>query len=182
MELRPKTLDLEYGHFEGDTLVSGKKTGSKASLTILCERKAKYTDFEKIPNLKPLTNNQALTTMMAKLSKIHSLTLDNGLENQWHERLGIPTFFCDPYSSWQKARIENTNKLIRWFIPKGTDINNYSKEYLEWVKHILNNKPRKSLGYKTPLEVMLENNLLKVDNQFLQSLQIKKPEAVALQG
>lgn len=120
--------------------------------------------------------------MMAKLSKIHSLTLDNGLENQWHERLGIPTFFCDPYSSWQKARIENTNKLIRWFIPKGTDINNYSKEYLEWVKHILNNKPRKSLGYKTPLEVMLENNLLKVDNQFLQSLQIKKPEAVALQG
>ena len=60
-----------------------------------------------------------------------------------------------------KGGIENANKMIRRFIPKGSDINDYSNEYVNMVVTILNNKPRKSLGYKTPCEVMIENNLFK---------------------
>ncbi len=116
--------------------------------------------------------------MMDKITMIKSLTMDNGLENRSHESLGVSTFFCDSYASWQKGGIENANKMIRWFVPKGTDINQYSKEYLEWVKWILNNKPRKSLNYKAPLEIMTENNLLKMP---FQPLEIKTPE-VALRG
>ena len=91
---------------------------------------------------------------------IDSLTLDNGVENQYHEELGIPTYFCEPYSSWQKGGIENANGMIRRFIPKGMDLSKVSKKYLEIVLEIINNKPRKSLGYKTPNEVAIENNLL----------------------
>ena len=89
-----------------------------------------------------------------------SLTQDNGIENTRHEELGVPVYFCDPYSSWQKGGVENANKMIRRFIPKGADIAAYSQEYVSMAVDILNNKPRKSLGYKTPLEVMQKNNLL----------------------
>jgi len=88
------------------------------------------------------------------------LTLDNGIENRFYEKLRISTFFCDPYSSWQKGGVENINGMIRRFIPKGSDISKYSDEFIRKVENILNNKPRKSLGYKTPKEVMLENGLL----------------------
>ena len=175
---RPASAAWEMGHYEADTVVSGRKTGSKAALTVLFERRAKYIDFGKIPNLKPEINSRVQKEMTDKLTTVNSLTMDNGLENRNHESLGIPTFFCDPYSSWQKGGIENANKMIRWFVPKGMDISKCPKEYLEWVKRILDNKPRKSLNYKTPLEIMIENNLLKVP---FSSLEIKTPE-VALRG
>ncbi len=173
VHLRPKEVLGQMGHYEADTVVSGTKTFSKAALSVLFERKARYTDFEKIPNLKPEINSRVQKEMIDKLTTVNSLTMDNGLENRSYESLNIPAYFCDPYSSWQKAGIENANKMIRWFVPKGTNINNYSEEYLAWVKWILNNKPRKSLNYRTPLEIMMENNLLKVPFQILQ---IKKPE------
>ena len=178
VHLRPLAAAWQMGHCEADTVVSGRKTGSQAALSVLFERRAKYTDFEKIPNLKPGINSRAQKEMLDKLTTIRSLTMDNGLENRCHETLGVPTFFCDPYSSWQKGGVENANKMIRWFFPKGTDISQYSKEYLEWVKWILNNKPRKSLNYRTPLEIMTENNLLKTPSL---TLEIKTP-AVALRG
>jgi IS30 family transposase len=178
IHLRPMAANWETGHYEADTVVSGKKTGSKAALSVLFERQSRYTDFEKIPNLKPESNSWVQKEMMEKLTIVKTLTMDNGLENRDYETLKLWAFFCDPYASWQKAGIENANKMIRWFVPKGTDINKYSKEYLEWVKWILNNKPRKSLNYKTPLEIMIENNLLKVP---FQTLEIKTPE-VALRG
>ena len=173
IHLRPASVAQETGHYEADTVVSGKKTGSKAALSVMFERQAKYTDFEKIPNLKPENNSRAQKEMMEKLTIVKTLTMDNGLENRNYEILGVPSFFCDPYSSWQKGGIENANKMIRWFVPKGTDINDCSKGYLERVKWILNNKPRKSLNYRTPSEIMIENNLLKVP---FSSLEIKTPE------
>lgn len=161
-----------YGHYEGDTIVSGKKTGSKKALCVVYERKAKYVMVRKIDSLSPLVHNQAISTMKRSLSKLLSLTLDNGIENTKHYELGIPTFFCDPYSSWQKGGVENANKLIRRFVPKGTDIARYSQNYLTAVEHTLNHMPRKSLGYATPYEVMQKHTLLTT---------IKKPE-VALRG
>jgi transposase, IS30 family len=160
IESRPlgATNRTRYGHYEGDTMVSGKKTGSKTALSVVYERKAKHIDAKKIPNLKPNSHVSALNDMLNS-KKVLSLTQDNGIENARHSELGINTYFCDPYSSWQKGGVENGIKMIRRFVPKGSDISNYSDEYISMVVDILNNKPRKSLGYKTPYEIMVENNL-----------------------
>lgn len=146
-----------YGHYEADTIVSGKNTGSKAALSVSYERKARHISIRKIKDLRPASHNQALGNMF-KNKKVLSLTQDNGIENTRHDELGIDTFFCDAYSSWQKGGVENANRMIRRFITKGSNINDYSDEYVKLVEDILNNKPRKSLGYKTPNEVMRKNN------------------------
>ena len=155
------SLNKEYGHYEGDTIVSGRKTGSKAALAVIYERKAKYVDMRKIANLKPESNKNAVLEMQQALKTL-SYTLDNGIENVKYEELGVLTFFCDPYSAWQKGGIENANRLIRRFIPKGSDIAQYSDTYVQAIVQRLNNTPRKSLGYKTPLELMIENNQFKI--------------------
>ena len=147
-----------YGHYDGDTIVSAKKTASKKALSVVYEKKAKYIDARKINNLKPISNNVAIEDMIKEIY-MKSITMDNGIENTKHEELSIPAYFCDPYSSWQKGGVENANKMIRRFIPKGSDIGNYSDEYVKMVVDILNNKPRKSLHYKTAYEVMVEHNL-----------------------
>lgn len=160
IELRPKGAanKSRYGHYESDTVVSAKKTASKASLSVIYERKAKYIDARKIMNLKPASNVRALCDM-EKDKLIKSFTFDNGIENTKHEELEASAYFCDPYSSWQKGGVENANKMIRRFIPKKSDIADYSDYYVKMVVDILNNKPRKSLGYQTPYEVMVEHNL-----------------------
>ncbi len=165
---RPKGAQnrTRYGHFEGDTAVSGKKYHSKTSLSVIYERKAKYIDAKKIKSLKPALFNESIEEMQKKLNKILSLTLDNGIENRYHAEINIDTYFCDPYSSWQKGGVENANKMIRRFIPKGCDIAEYSDKEIAEVVRVLNNKPRKSLKYKTPYEVMIEHKLLKNAPEF----------------
>lgn len=162
IEKRPKgaTSRTRYGHYEGDIIVSAKKTASKVSLAVVFERKAKYAQLKKIQRPKPDLFNKAINQINKKLSRMNSLTLDNGIENTKHEELKIPTYFCDPYSSWQKGGVENINKMIRRYIPKGSDINDYSDKDIERIENIINNKPRKSLNYKTSLEIMVEHNLL----------------------
>lgn len=182
LELRPAGANnkTRFGHYEGDTVVSGKKTGSKTALAVLYERKGKFANFKKIDNLKPKSFNQAVKKMTDD-KKVRSLTMDNGIENIKHEELNLATFFCDPYSSWQKGGVENVIKMSRRFFIKSSDLSQYSDGYIMWVESILNNKPRKSLGYKTALEVMRENNLfLKVESNIFS---IKNTEAkVALRG
>jgi IS30 family transposase len=158
---RPEFINdrSQFGHWEADTIVSGKKTGSKKSLAVAYERKSKYIEAKKLNDLKPNSMNNALKEMDNHLA-INSLTFDNGIENQYYEELGIDTYFCEPYSSWQKGGVENANGMIRRFIPKGIDISKVSKKYLLLVLDIINNKPRKSLNYRTPREVAIENNLI----------------------
>ena len=122
IELRPKGAanKTRYGHFEGDTVVSGKRHHSKESITIIYERKAKYINLKKIKSLRPKFFNQAINKMQ-KDTKILSLTLDNGLENRSHEKLTSPASFCDPCSAGQKPGVENAIKLVRRFIAKGSD-------------------------------------------------------------
>jgi IS30 family transposase len=164
---RPERINdrSEYGHYEGDTIISGKQYHTTVSLATIYERKAMYLDAKKIPNLKPDTNNEALIFMFKKLLGTKSLTLDNGVENARHEKvkavLGIDTYFCDPYSSWQKGGVENANKLIRRFIPKRSNIEVYSDEDILGFVNALNDMPRKRLGYRTPNEVMREQKILK---------------------
>lgn len=151
-----------YGHLETDTMVSGKKTGSRAALTLLHDRKSRFTRLKKIPNMKPSTNAAALVEM-GKTLRCHTITHDNGIENKNHETvaaaLSIQTFFCNPYSSWEKGSVENTIGRIRRFIPKGANINDYSDEDIATIEHWLNHTPRKCLGFKTPYEIMTENLL-----------------------
>lgn len=162
IELRPKEANdgLNYGHFEGDTIVSGKSSTSKQSLAVIYERKAKYISARKVSSLSPTELNRGVKKILSDLKQKETLTLDNGIENREHEKFGIKTYFCDPYASWQKPGVENANKMIRRYVPKGSDISCYSHQYVTMIIQRLNNKPRKSLGYKTPMEVMMENNLL----------------------
>ena len=153
IEMRPSYInDLsKFGHWEGDTIVSGKKTRSKFALVVLYERKTKLVRIRRINSLKPTVFNSAVLDIVRE-NQVNSLTLDNGIENQYHYKLGIDTYFCDPYASWQKGGVENVNKMIRYFIPKGCDISLFSEKYIKIVEDILNNKPRKILCYKTALE------------------------------
>ena len=162
IEHRPEIASSkeEYGHFEGDTIVSSKSSQSKQALAVIYERKAKYIEARKIKNLTPKQLNTGFEKILGQLKAAQTLTLDNGLENRYHEQLGLPVYFCDPYSSWQKPGVENANKMIRRYLPKGTDLGNYSSQYVTMVIRKINQKPRKSLGYRTPLEVMLKHHLL----------------------
>ena len=165
IELRPEEANngLHFGHFEGDTIVSGRNcTGSlsKESLAVVYERKAKYIAVRKIKSLSPKQLNIGVKKILNTLNQKETMTLDNGIENKDHEELGLSTYFCDAYSSWQKPGVENANKMIRQYIPKGSDISCFSHQYVTMIIQRINNKPRKSLGYETPMEVMIENNLL----------------------
>lgn len=164
IEKRPDEANerSHFGHFEGDTVVSGKRYGS-TSISVVQERKARYATLRKIQNLKPETNNKAVKKMVRNLAYFKTFTLDNGIENTQHESLSeeldIAIYFCDPYSSWQKGGIENLNRLIRRFISKGSDISKFTHKQIATIEHKLNHTPRKCLNFKTPYEVMTENNL-----------------------
>ena len=155
---RPASTEREFGHYEADTFVSGKRTGGKAAVGIAVERQADYIQMKKIERMKPKLFASAIRNMKQAII-MKSATLDNGIENRDHEDIGTATYFCDPYSSWQKPHVENAIRLVRRFIPKGSDIEKVSETKIARVARILNNKPRKSLGYKTPYEVMVEQNL-----------------------
>jgi len=157
IERRPlgATNRTRYGHFEGDTMVSGKKTGSKAALAVVYERKAKFLDARKISTLAPKKFTAGVNEMMQN-KNAKTISLDNGIENRDHETMLVSAFFCDPYSSWQKGGIENGIKMIRKFIPKGVDLAPYSDDDVKRVIEILNGKPRKSLNYATPQEIMVK--------------------------
>jgi IS30 family transposase len=151
----------EYGHHEGDTIVSGKNTGSVAALVVDVERKARFISARKLANLKPQTFNKGMMSIQKQLITVKSRTYDNGIENREHGKLGVTSYFCDPYSSWQKGGVENANRMIRHYLPKGTDMATVTPQRLARIIAILNNKPRKILGYKSALQVMTENGLLR---------------------
>lgn len=155
---RPAYAATEYGHYEVDTFVSGRNTGSSAAVAIAVETKADYLVMKKLRGMRPKPFAEAVRNMRRTVI-MKSATLDNGIENRDHEAIGTSTFFCDPYSSWQKPHVENGIRLVRWFIPKGSDISQVSETKIARIARILNHKPRKSLGYKTPYEVMVEQEL-----------------------
>lgn len=161
IEALPLDFGLDFGDFETDTVVSGKKTRSKTALAVLLLVKAHYTRLEQIPNLKPKVNENAVNRMVGDFTQGRCILRDNGLEGKHHKKTPVPSVFCDPYSSWQKPHVENANKLLRRFFPKGCDLGEYSQGYVHTVESIINNKPRKCLGYKKPIELVLEAGLLR---------------------
>ena len=163
---RPDEIEkrLIFGNFELDTVL-GKKSGKHECLMTLTERK---TRFEIIFKLKCKTAeevvnkfNQIKDFMKLNYNKIFkSLTTDNGSEFSHFLEIIKDTktkiYFCHPYCSGEKGTNEKSNSMIRYFIPKGSLIENYSFEEINDIANWLNNYPRKILDYKTPLEALLE--------------------------
>ena len=134
--------------FEADILGSPKSEANR--LAGVVDRQARFLAVKKIPRLKEAM--KAYDEMLKSLGAL-SATLDNGVENTQHEKLGIATFFCHAYSSWEKGTMENSFQRLRRFIPKKSKLSNYTDEQLSAIVDLMNNTPRKCLGYKTPKEV-----------------------------
>lgn len=155
---RSKHIDnrRSFGHWEGD-LVSGTNNSHIATLV---DRKSRYTVILKLNGKDAGSVNQALINKFQELPpKLRlSLTWDRGMELAKHLELtastGVKVYFCDPQSPWQRGTNENTNGLIRQFFPKKTCLAQYSQQELDKVAAQLNSRPRKTLKFKTPKEVI----------------------------
>jgi len=161
IEGRPKVVNerKRYGDWEGDTVVGRAHRGG---LLTTVERKSGYACVAKVLNLRAATINRAarrkLGALPAELRR--TMTFDNGKEFANHQslarHLGLRVFFAKPYKAWQRGTNENTNGLLRQFFPKGTDFAEVSHHEVACVETLLNERPRKRLGYKTPSEVLAE--------------------------
>lgn len=189
IDKRPKIVAnrVRFGDWEGDFIVSGKS--GKGVLAVLHERKARYTIVRRIISVKIETVHKYIFEMTGGVV-MNTLTLDNDIVFRKHKELsqllGTPVYFCHPYHSWEKGGVENTNKLIRQYVSKGSDISQYTDEYIQMVQDKLNNRPRKCLDYKTPLEVMKKNRQFKTFEDWISKYDIigvnKKSSSVALEG
>jgi IS30 family transposase len=144
------------GHWEADTVIS---RASKESLVVIRERKMQLMFITKIKRKNAESFKLAVIRMMKKVPKKYrkSITLDNGLENAAHEDisriLNMKIYFCNPYRSWEKGGVENGIGLVRRYLPKKTNFTLISKKHILTIEKVLNNRPRKSLCFRTPLEV-----------------------------
>ena len=163
IDQRPKgaTNKTRYKHFELDTAVAPKKVDNNEAIAVAVERKCKLILASKLPSLANREMTKAVNSFTQK-ANILTFTGDNGIENRGHEQWKVPTYFADPYSPWQKPLVECSIGLLRrWFYKKGTDWSKVSEKELEEAIAILNNKYRKSLGYKSAMEVALEHDIIK---------------------
>lgn len=159
------TNRTRYGHWERDTIVSRK--GCRGGLATHQERKSRLVVGVKVYTMRPLEHAEA-TKRVQGAAEMKSSTMDNGIENRDHETLGIPTFFCAPYSSWQKGGVENANKMLRRYFPKGTDFSTVTQKEVSRACAIINNKPRKILGYRSAWETALKANIIKNTSVLIQ--------------
>jgi IS30 family transposase len=159
----PEIEDRQFpGHWEGD-LIKGE--GNASAVGTLVERTSRLLMLVKLPHPKPASAANVLQAFTDKLNGIaqpmrQSLTYDQGREMALHKKLtentGVTVYFCDPHSPWQRGSNENTNGLVRQYLPKGTDLSGYSQEQLDTIADEINNRPRKGLGVRSPLAVYQE--------------------------
>lgn len=146
---------------EGDTFVSPKKLKTTTSAVVVVKRKTKYILGNKIPNFEKQHMINSIHRIQA-VCPSDILILDRGVENQGHEQFGLLTAFCDPHAPHQKPLVEGTIGLVRrWFFPKGTNLDSVTEEELQNAFRILNNKYRKSLGYRSAREAEEECDTLR---------------------
>ena len=162
IDQRPEIINqkLRFGDWEMDTIVGENNQG--AILTMV-ERTTAFMMMEKLEygkNAKEVTK-AAVRLLTAYFNHVHSITADNGTEFADHQniakRLKTNFFFTHPYASWEKGLIENTNKLVRQYIPKGTNFNTLNELTIKKIQHKLNNRPREKLNFYSPKESFFLN-------------------------
>lgn len=155
---RPETIDKKegYGNWESDTM----SCKYRKPVSVQYERKAQLVRVHKLPSYRADDTIAAIKDSVDSLPQElwQSITLDNGGEGARHTELrddyGIDTYHCDPYKSWQKGGVENMNGLLRQYLPKGINLNDIDDYQIYEIQEKLNNRPRKSLNYLTPNEIV----------------------------
>jgi|SRR5579872_643826 len=160
IDLRPKVVNRrkQIGHWETDNII-GRQT-DKTALSVTVERVFRVTLMNKLWDRSAITKTATVGKRLNQFSINckRTITADNGSENTKHKDLTTLTdmlvFFCHPYHSWERGTVENTNGIIRRYIPKGVSIDTLSDEYIAAIEYKLNTTPRKCLHYLTPYEMM----------------------------
>ena len=162
---RPSVVDekFEIGHWEGDTVESKRHQGGIGTFVDI---KSKFLIIRKVKDKSSLAmKNAVLDGFKNYFGIVKTFTFDNGTEFSLHDQiekeLGVEVYFAHPYSPWERGLNENTNGLIRKFYPKGTDFSEVTDEEILRVQNLINERPRKSLNYKTPKEVLYKDLLSK---------------------
>jgi IS30 family transposase len=144
------------GHWEGD-LICGSH--NRSAVGTLVERSTRYVMLRNLPDGHEAVQveramKEAIGTMPAELFK--TLTWDRGKEMARHKEIkvatGVQVYFCDPHAPWQRGSNENTNRLLRQFLPRGTDLTQHSRADLSQIARLMNDRPRKTLGFMKPSE------------------------------
>lgn len=157
---RPKIIDdrERFGDWESDSVNFSKQ---RSALSVQHERKSLLVRLNKLTDHGSEETLEALRITVGSLpikDLAKSITFDNGGEGAKHieirDEYGIDTYFCDPYKSWQKGGVENSNGLIRQYLPRETNLDNITDNMIHEIQEKLNNRPRKKLGYRTPNEVI----------------------------
>lgn len=157
IEDRPKHIEgrNEVGHWEADTVGVDKH---RPTIQVLTERKTRYTKLKKLTTNNAEHSKRAIVKSFSNTPAhlIKSLTYDNGPENHGHlfvnHKLGIQSYFCRPYHSWERGSVENVIGLIRRIYPKKTRFENITDGQVETLQYWLNHRPKKCLGFMTPFE------------------------------
>lgn len=153
---RPKVVERreEYGHWEADSVIYP----NKYAIHTMNELKTGFVAFRKLERKTAGLTGMAMVNIIEEYTA-RTVTVDNGSEFSLHEEVtkatGVQVFFCDPYSSWQRGSNENSNMLLRGYLPKRADISKLNQWELDEIACELNNRPRKRLGWRTPAEVYL---------------------------
>lgn len=161
IEQRPEIVQQQgrFGDWEGDTIMGTK---GKSRVLTLVERRSLYLVVHPMLNAGAATLNQAVLKGLAHVPKqlVHTITVDNGSEfsrfKELEEQLDAKVYFARPYAAWERGINENTNGLLRQFVPKGHSLRRVRADKLIGYANSLNNRPRKKLGYRTPAEVLRE--------------------------
>jgi len=159
ISVRPEVVNLRarYGDWESDGMEFMRKKPGLVS--VQKERKSHLLRMTKIESKHARETRRAIEDVLEELPSdfIHTITFDNGLEAAEHtiikQEYGIETYFCKPYSPWQKGSVENIIGLVRQYLPKGSDISELTNNGLYFIQEQLNNRPRKTLQYQTPNEI-----------------------------
>jgi len=156
IDQRPRKVEkrLEFGHYEGDFIESGKD--GKGSLLVLAERKTRYPFLIYLEDRSNANVNNLIEKLIADFNP-KSLTLDNDISFQKHPELSelikATVYFCHPQAPYEKGTVENRNKAIRRYVKKKSDLSKYGNEYFKMVETKLRNRFMKCLNYRTPEEV-----------------------------